>query len=266
MANNPLLLNLGCGVRTHPDWVNIDFSLRSRLRSVPLLRDLFGGPNPPGYVNYDLRHGIPYPDASATVVYSSHVLEHLDPGDARGFVVEMRRALRPGGIVRIVVPDLEVAARRYLTALDAWRSADHSRDAELRYDWSVIWLIDQMVRTRPGGIMTEWLRQHRETDVVRNLGGIVEDLATELPASQGALHRALRYFAARRDPRRSGEVHRWMYDDASLGRLLSAAGFRDLRRVRPEESRIPDWTAYALDVDRDGRPHQPDSIWMEGLR
>jgi SAM-dependent methyltransferase len=49
---------------------------------------------------------IPVPDASADVVYADQVLEHMSGIDAaRAFVSEARRALRPGGVFFVVVPD-----------------------------------------------------------------------------------------------------------------------------------------------------------------
>jgi SAM-dependent methyltransferase len=49
---------------------------------------------------------IPIPDASADVVYADQVLEHMSGIDAaRQFTAEALRALRPGGVFFVVVPD-----------------------------------------------------------------------------------------------------------------------------------------------------------------
>jgi SAM-dependent methyltransferase len=49
---------------------------------------------------------IPVPDTSVDVVYADQVLEHMSGIDAaRQFTSEARRALRPGGIFFVVVPD-----------------------------------------------------------------------------------------------------------------------------------------------------------------
>jgi SAM-dependent methyltransferase len=46
------------------------------------------------------------PDAAADVVYADQVLEHMSGIDAaRAFTAEARRALRPGGLFFVVVPD-----------------------------------------------------------------------------------------------------------------------------------------------------------------
>ncbi len=49
---------------------------------------------------------IPVPDASADVVYADQVLEHMSGIDAaRAFTAEALRALRPDGVLFVVVPD-----------------------------------------------------------------------------------------------------------------------------------------------------------------
>jgi SAM-dependent methyltransferase len=49
---------------------------------------------------------IPLPDASADVLYADQVLEHMSGIDAaRQFTSEAHRALRPGGVFFVVVPD-----------------------------------------------------------------------------------------------------------------------------------------------------------------
>ena len=49
---------------------------------------------------------IPVADASTDVVYADQVLEHMSGIDtAREFTAEARRALRPGGVFFVVVPD-----------------------------------------------------------------------------------------------------------------------------------------------------------------
>jgi SAM-dependent methyltransferase len=256
-----LLLNLGCGDRTDPAWVNIDQSARGRLRAIPGIRRLVGGPNPPGYVNWDLRRGIPCADGAAAVAYASHMLEHLQQPEADAFLREAYRVLQPGGIARIVVPDLEQLARDYLAALERWRDCGAGAGPnEEAYDWSVILLLDQMVRRQPGGAMAPWLRARRDLPFVRGMHGIFREIA------EGAEHGSVFRKLWRPDPARTGELHQWMYDEESLRRALHRAGFREARRTGHLESNIPAWTSYHLDADPDGTPHHPGSVWMEALR
>jgi hypothetical protein len=57
-------------------------------------------------------------DASCFGVYASHVLEHLPLNDFYIALENTKRILRPGGVFRLVVPDLESIAREYLHRLD----------------------------------------------------------------------------------------------------------------------------------------------------
>jgi SAM-dependent methyltransferase len=64
---------------------------------------------------------IPCADASTDAVYSSHMIEHLDRTEARAFLAEVLRVLRPGGVVRIAAPDLSGLVGQYLESGDADR-------------------------------------------------------------------------------------------------------------------------------------------------
>lgn len=67
----------------------------------------------------DARKRIPVEDGSAEVVYTSHMLEHLDRKEAAMFIREARRVLCPGGILRIAVPNLRFHVDAYLKSGDA---------------------------------------------------------------------------------------------------------------------------------------------------
>jgi predicted SAM-dependent methyltransferase len=62
--------------------------------------------------------GLPIPDGSADGIYASHVLEHLSLEDFRAALNNTYRLLRPGGLFRLVVPDLEIRSRKYLEKLE----------------------------------------------------------------------------------------------------------------------------------------------------
>jgi predicted SAM-dependent methyltransferase len=61
---------------------------------------------------WDLRHGIPFPNASVKKIYSSHFFEHLSFQETQKFLTECRRVLVPGGTLSICVPN----GRLYLEA------------------------------------------------------------------------------------------------------------------------------------------------------
>jgi len=239
-----VVLNLGCGSRTSPACVNIDWSpylrlKRSRVGSLvaPLVlrgerRQRFAA-LADNVVVHDLRRPIPVEDGSVDAVYHSHVLEHIDRAHVGTFLAEVRRVLRPGGIHRIAVPDLEAASRRYLAHLDACAS-DPAAGAD--HDAYVGVIIEQMVRREPAGT-----------------------------ASQPPLRRSVENFLLG-DARRRGETHQWMYDRVNLAAVLTDAGFSDVRVVDHRTSAIPGWDAIRLDELEDGRPYKPESLYVEAAR
>ena len=56
---------------------------------------------------------LPVPDASATVVYASHVLEHFGRYEYKAVLKEWHRVLAPGGTLRLAVPDFAACAALY---------------------------------------------------------------------------------------------------------------------------------------------------------
>ncbi|MBK1647616.1 methyltransferase [Rhabdochromatium marinum] len=53
------------------------------------------------------------PDATADLIYASHVLEHFGRWEFRAVLTEWRRVLKPGGLLRLAVPDFAVCAKLY---------------------------------------------------------------------------------------------------------------------------------------------------------
>jgi SAM-dependent methyltransferase len=116
-----LWINLGSGPVQTPGWVSLDGSLQALFSGRPRLAAIAGrltgrpvGQWPAGIVRADLRRPLPFADASAAVIYSSHTLEHLHRDDAIRALCEARRVLRPGGICRVVVPDVGAIVGWYL--------------------------------------------------------------------------------------------------------------------------------------------------------
>lgn len=77
--------------------------------------------DPETNLNHDVAAaGLPFADTSMDAVYSSHCLEHLSPPDAKAFFAEARRCLRPGGVLRIVCPDMDLLFDAYERGDAAW--------------------------------------------------------------------------------------------------------------------------------------------------
>jgi len=109
-----LKLNIGCGTSGIEGWVNIDNSPTILLARLPLGRRILRTPDwPRGVRRVDVRRRIPFPDSSASCIYSSHTFEHFTYVESLTVARECLRVLMPGGILRIVVPDLGIIVRDY---------------------------------------------------------------------------------------------------------------------------------------------------------
>ncbi len=108
-------INIGCGISGISGWHNLDNSPTITLSRIPLLNRLLKSPAWPRDVRrYDVRKGLPFGDGSARYIYSSHAFEHFTYPQSLAIARDCFRALAPQGILRIVVPDLELIVREYL--------------------------------------------------------------------------------------------------------------------------------------------------------
>jgi predicted SAM-dependent methyltransferase len=63
------------------------------------------------------------PAGSCSLIYASHVLEHLSHDDALAALRNLNRFIKPNGIVRVIIPDIEKCVRKYLALLES--GSDH---------------------------------------------------------------------------------------------------------------------------------------------
>ncbi|QMU76565.1 class I SAM-dependent methyltransferase [Streptacidiphilus sp. PB12-B1b] len=58
------------------------------------------------FTQLDISEPLPFADASVDWVYAEHLIEHVTMPVAVGWLREVRRVLRPGGVLRLTTPDL----------------------------------------------------------------------------------------------------------------------------------------------------------------
>lgn len=94
-AGAPVLLHVGCGPEHKDGFINIDLLGTS------------------ADVALDLAQGIPLPDGSVDGIFHEHVLGHLPNRVGYRFMVESRRVLGDGGVLRVGVPDAGLCLTSY---------------------------------------------------------------------------------------------------------------------------------------------------------
>ena len=88
-------LNWGCGESPEPGWINSDTK------------------EAPGVLSCDIRDGLPIDSNSLDYAVSIHALPEVPYHDLIPVLGELRRVLKPGGILRLALPDLEKGVEAY---------------------------------------------------------------------------------------------------------------------------------------------------------
>lgn len=101
-AEGPHKLHLGCGPRALPGWLNADLPSIRRVIEIRRFKEL---ERP--VLSVDAARSLPFDDASFDRIYSEHMHEHLSYSAGLSLLLEVRRVLKPGGRLRLALPDLE---------------------------------------------------------------------------------------------------------------------------------------------------------------
>lgn len=276
-------LNLACGSIYLVDdcWINIDFQ--------------YVGSE---VIGHDLLKPLPFKDSEFDLVYSSHFIEHIPRRHIHSFLLECKRVLKPGGTLRLVLPDSEEMFTVYLDL----RSKGMHREA----DFVMIEIIDQCVRDRSGGELGEFysrvrlmnskeqaywnsflakrngetlkvdLSRPRVKDVAKQRNAYYFDfsgLALKLSArARMILHRLGLKMLLPAFKRQNisfagiGEKHCWLWDFHQLQTALQCAGFTAVSRQTHLSSHHPSFPFYPLDATAAGEPRKGDeSMFVEAL-
>lgn len=89
-------LNLGCGKRNFgKDWIHIDGSNYEHIHS------------------HDIEN-LPFEENTVDIIYASHVFEYFDREECVNVLQKWKNVLKPGGILRLAVPNFEEYTRLYV--------------------------------------------------------------------------------------------------------------------------------------------------------
>ncbi len=241
---------------------------------------------------FDVRQPLPYLEHTFNAVFLLHIIEHLTPQEGEFLLREIYRTLKPLGIIRISTPDLEDICLAYLECLEAY-DRNATKTNLIKYEWSVLELLDQSVRAHSGGLMKEYIKNgyYDPSYAKRRFGDVFDEFYVPPQASatqkKALIERLLRLTPqtfcrgiyrrimelcqkfvdeSQDDPRKSGEVNKWLYDFFSLATLLQKTRFHQISRKTYRTSDIPDWDRFDLDRSTLGDYAIEPSLYMEARK
>lgn len=272
---NYQFLNIGCGDSLIDSdlWLNLDYA--------PII---------PTVKKANLLAKLPCQNNSVKLVYSSHFIEHIPYQKVQGFLGECYRVLEKGGVIRLVLPDLEDICREYLKCR---QQGEHEKA-----DFCILELLDQCVRMESDGQMGKYWRalkknQQESTEMIAYikqrtgedvpnyrwkhyidrhnfLNKILEKILQKIQSARILLFTNLLPSAFRQQNvsyTPVGEKHTWMWDFYTLSNQLKSAGFREIQRVSFDNSGIPDFPLVPLDMNPDGTPRKGhSSMYIEACK
>ena len=90
-SDGKVLVHIGCGTTNSPEFINIDARPLAHVH----------------IVTSDITSLADFGSGTVDLVYMCHVLEHIKKGDLTKVLLEMKRVLKDGGVLRISVPDFD---------------------------------------------------------------------------------------------------------------------------------------------------------------
>jgi predicted SAM-dependent methyltransferase len=108
-SNGKTLLHIGCGKKNSPEFINID------ARPFPHVH----------IITDDITDLSDFDSDSVDLIYMCHILEHVKRDDIKNVLLEMKRVLKKGGVLRLSVPDFD-------RLIDVYNASEKNVDAICR--------------------------------------------------------------------------------------------------------------------------------------
>lgn len=190
-------INLGAGPTRVDGWINVDMDLRQ----------LFGKNRSGSLRIANLSRGkLPFKSESVDYIYTSHFLEHIKRENAEFLISECYRVLKQGGLIRVIVPDLDIFCKEWLNYKETGKTKFFDE-------------LNLPETPRPIDLFN------------RYFGNLYISNKTHFKSSVS------KYFFAR-SIKKFG--HKWFYDYNDLFTILNAARFSTIKKCKYKQGKCPD--------------------------
>lgn len=124
-------LNIGCASRPLKNYINIDMdnleTIKKRYPNVEIPENI-------KIFDYDIFN-LPYKNSSVDEIRAEALIEHLSFHEEPKFFNEIRRILKPGGLIYLTTPDFDKIMEEWQNAKDDWINFHRSDDKAISQDY-----------------------------------------------------------------------------------------------------------------------------------
>jgi SAM-dependent methyltransferase len=235
-------LNVGCGGAFHRCYPEAEQFLHTDVVSLQGANGARSQPGRPALVNgrllylqHDATQPFPFADGSFDWIFCEHTIEHLKPLAALALLRELRRLIKPGGVVRMSTPDLALFVAGYQDPAQTFfrRYAEHLARAAQESP-----VLAERYAPRLTGAEIDAERSYwRNLDPAFDLSGddrdaflarVAQTLRTRFAQPAVMMNQIFQLYG-----------HEWIYDWDELRFWVERAGFdaRQLRRAAYRQGR-----------------------------
>jgi predicted SAM-dependent methyltransferase len=192
----PTKVNVGSGGQAVAGWLNVDKSpavvlarwrrVRRALAFAGVLTDQQRQGFSTDVVYGDATKRLRFSDRSVDFLYCSHMIEHLSREQGMGFLIEVMRILKPGGMIRLATPDLAQLVSQYVAdaGCDPSRAGDAFVSRMHFYHQTDGSFLRGLISRYLSGHWHQWLYDNASLSALLNGAGFAE--INECQFRQGA--------------------------------------------------------------------------------
>ena len=175
-------------------------------------------------INHDLSSSSPLPvdDSSIDCIYTSHTLEHLTLSQVKHVLNESHRVLKPGGVIRIIVPDFSLYQRNYLAKNLSFFNWIRNKNVYRHDSWPRFIfreIAGQIVDTLSDTYLRECLETKTSAQILEEFNALSDsclDVSSNIP-----------------------DIHKCGYSHEILAKLLESSRFKSISPSKRHQSRFP---------------------------
>ncbi len=187
-------LNLGCGPVQPSGWINVDNSYRARFATTaPRLDALLtkfrlipATEFRPGLRAVNLERRLPWEEGRIDAIYGGEMLEHFTEEKGNFLLRECFRVLKPGGILRMRVPNNAIFWQNYLDEYNKTKSLPREQWNDHHARWIRMFFDDICVKFRAGysGHYHRWMFDEISLCVAFEKAGFTEVSSMQFHSSR----------------------------------------------------------------------------------